>query len=233
MAKSVRSWAGRALALIIALLAWYTADLAARAWQVQRFEASLVGLEARRSYDAAELSSIKSLADTGGAWLRPPSARLAADELELRARWWRLLAEHSGEDAERRRALRSARLDLEQAHALRPSWPYAAAALAEVLAAEGAFGSELQSAYRSALARGPNEPRLLRQLLDLALANRSRWPANLQAEPIRIAKRLDAIDGYRLLAIASRRQALDWLCALEGLSIPVHNACKAQGFGRD
>jgi len=228
VAESKARWIGRVLALALLALAVYSAVLAARALQVQRFELALVRLEASRHRDPAERPAVLALAASSGRWLELPAARLGATELELRARWQRALAERSNSDVDRRAALRAARLDLERASGLRPAWPYASAALAEVLAAEGDFGAALGAAFRAALALGPNEPRLLRQLLDLALTHRQRWPATLDTDLRRVALRLDAIEPYRLLAIVQRRQALDWLCAIEGVSVSVHNACRAR-----
>ncbi|MGD9583347.1 MAG: hypothetical protein AB7V26_06725 [Lysobacterales bacterium] len=233
MVRAIARRLDRVLALALLLLAVYAATLAARAWQVQRFESALIRLEASRHRDPAGRPEVLALAGSSGRWVAQPVARLGAAELELRARWQRAVAERSGSDADRRAALRAARIDLQRASALRPDWPYASAALAEVLAAEGSFGVDLRSAFQSALARGPNEPRLLRQLLDLALAHRQRWPATLETDLRRVALRLDAIDPHRLLAIAQRRQALDWLCAIEGVSTSVHNACRSQARAQE
>lgn len=208
-------------------LALYTSALAWRAWQVQRFETALVRVEASRRHDPADRPWLLAMAEHAGGWITLAPPQLGAAELELRARWQRALAEHSGIESDRRAALRAARIDLETATALRPAWPYAFAALAEVLAAEGQFGRKLQSAYRAALAFGPNEPRLLRQMLDLALTDWQRWPRSLDADLQAVARRLDAVDPYRLLAISQRRQAQDWLCAIEGVSEAVHNACRS------
>jgi hypothetical protein len=154
-------------------------------------------------------------------------------EHELRARVHLLLAQQMRKPTDRLAALRAAREHLRAAAGLRPSWSYVWAELAEVKAREGSFDAEFMDAFRRALALGPHEPRVLRQLIGIVLRYPDRVADGLAEETSAILPRLARYDASHLFLLASRYHRAGWLCASQFLDADTRRICADRGFEID
>ncbi len=209
------------------LMAIVAARMAAIELGALRFErAVLIAESAARQGRQLDVRAADRLLDSTGT---PRSAL----QHELRARVHLLLAQQIRKPTDRRAALRAAREHLRAAAALRPSWSYVWAELAEVKAREGSFDAEFMTAFRRALALGPHEPRVLRQLIGIVLRYPDRVADALADETSVILPRLARYDASHLFLLASRYHRAGWLCASRFLDADTRLICAQRGFEID
>jgi hypothetical protein len=207
--------------LVVAGLALHRAygELRLR-WLEQEVVHAEAGLRSGRAID--ETAAAQILAEHG--------ARSGAIEHELRARMQVLLARQSKVAADRVHLYRAARDHLRAAAVLRPSSPYVWSELAEAKARAGSFDGEFRQAFERALALGPQEPRVLRQLLGVALRDPDRLGSSLDAEIDALVRHYGYHDAARLFELASRYHRAGWLCARADLNTGTARICAQRGF---
>lgn len=169
-------------------------------------------------------------ADAVSKLLEETNVSAGAMAYELRARALSILARQTVISAERANRYRAARDQLRAAAALRPSSPYVWAELAEVKARAGSVDSEFADSFRRALALGPQEPRVLRQLLSLVLREPERVGATLEREVTAIVQNLGYLEPARLFELASRYHRAGWLCTQANLNLDTIRICAQRGF---
>jgi tetratricopeptide (TPR) repeat protein len=215
------------LAGVLLLMAIIAAGMAAVELEALRFERAVLLAESAarqgRQLDARMADRLLASAMT------PRSAL----QHELRARVHLLLAQQIRQPTDRLAALRAAREHLRTAARLRPSWAYVWAELAEVKAREGSFDAEFLNAFRRALAQGPHEARVLRQLIGIVLRYPDRVADVLAGETAVILPRLARRDAPHLFLLASRYHRAGWLCASRFLDADTRQICTERGFEID
>jgi hypothetical protein len=212
---------------VLLLMAIAAARMAAIELGALRFErAVLVAESAARQGRQLDVGAAGRLLESNAA----PRSGL---QHELHARVHLLLAQQIRKPTDRLTALRAAREHLRAAALLRPSWSYVWAELAEVKAREGSFDAEFTRAFRRALALGPYEPRVLRQLIGIVLRHPDRVADTLAAETSLIIPRLARYDSSHLFLLASRYHRADWLCASRFLDADTRRICAERGFEID
>lgn len=207
--------------LVVAALALHRAynELRLR-WLEQEVVHAEAGLRSGRAMDEAAAAQI--LAEHG--------ARSGAIEHELRARMHLLLARQAKVAADRVHLYRAARDHLRAAALLRPASPYVWSELAEAKARAGNFDGEFRQAFERALALGPQEPRVLRQLLGLVLRDSDRLGSSLDTETAAVVRHYGHRDPARLFELASRYHRAGWLCARADLNTATARICVQHGF---
>jgi hypothetical protein len=189
-------------------------------WLEQEVVLAETGMRRGRAMD--ETAAAKVLAEQG--------ARSGAIEHELRARMQVLLARQAKVGADRVHWYRAARDHLRAAAVLRPSSPYVWSELAEVKARAGSFDGEFRNAFKRALALGAQEPRVLRQLLGIALRDPDRLGGSLDAEIDTVVRHYGYRDAARLFELASRYHRAGWLCSRADLNSGTARICAQRGF---
>lgn len=218
-------WGRGALVLVLIALSVGAVGLAWREWQMHDFEARLLAMEVDNRTQLAEVYLA-----FGQPVPAPDLAVAGGMRRELRARWWLVFSERSGDSAQRRQLWQRARDELRAAVLQRPDSAFGWASLAAVKSRLGSIDHEFADAFARAIQLGGNELRIQRQLLGVLMRYPERTQMLSEREGRELARRIDRRDPYLLIRLASRYHATAWACADVHLGPTMQSFCREQGF---